>query len=629
MPTILLRLLLLTGVLLAGLSLTAAQRPEGTLIDQKILDFTLKTLDGNPWSLHGQKDKKAIVLVFLSTECPMSNDYVRPLNDLAKEYGPKGVAFAAINSNPEETPKQVVAHAREYGLGFPLVRDEKHVAVAALRAEINPSVFVLDGAFVLRYQGRIDDAYSARLKKNQRVSRQDVRLALDELLSGKSVSVAVTRPFGCPIQVKTVAKQGESRPVTYHKDVAPILQARCQECHRPGEVGPFALMTYKQTARWGDDIKEYTQSRQMPPWKPTGEHGFFRDERRLTEEQIQTIARWVDAGLPEGDPKDAPPPRQFPEGWQLGEPDLVLTVPEEMTVGPSGRDLFRVFVLPTGLTEDKHVSAIEVRPRNKRVVHHTLQFIDTTGRARKLEEKEREREKKPGEQDHGPGYTVQMGVGYFPPGGSLGGWAPGNVLRHLPEGVGYHLPKGSDVVLQVHYHRTGKEEKDRTRIGLYFARKPVTQRLQPLVVPGFFLFIPAGEANYKITGAAEVNQDAILHHITPHMHLLGKDIKCTMVLPDGVRKELIHIKNWDYNWQESYFFKEPIRIPGGTKLEVEAFYDNSANNPLNPHSPPQAVRFGEQTTNEMCFVFFGATSEKPGRLFARPLRPRLLGGGDY
>jgi peroxiredoxin len=611
---------------LVGLGLPASEPPSATLIGQKIGDFTLQNLDGNPWSLHAQVGNKAIVLVFVSSECPMSNDYLRPLGELAKEYEPKGVTLVAINANPEEDPKHIAAHAKEYGVSFPLLRDEKQLAVAAVKAEINPSVFVLDGQYVLRYRGRIDDAYVKRLVKGPRVTRQDLRSALDELLAGKPVSVAVTHPFGCPIQAKAVAKKEVQQPVTYYKDVLPILQGRCQECHRPGEVGPFSLMTYKQAVKWGSDIKDYTQSRQMPPWKPTGDHDFFRDERRLSDEQIATLARWVDGGMAEGDPKDAPPPRKFPEGWQLGEPDLILTPSEDMTVGGNGRDLFRVFVLPTGLTEDKFVSAIEVRPGNKRVVHHTLQFIDTNGRARKLEEQERQREKKPGEQDHGPGYTVQMGVGYFPPGLSLGGWAPGNVLRHLPDGVGYHLPKGSDVVLQVHYHRTGKEEKDRIRIGLHFAKQPVTQRLQPLVVPGFFLFIPAGEERYKVTGAAELNQDAILHHITPHMHLLGKEIKCTMTLPDGTRKELIAIKNWDYNWQESYFFKEPIRVPAGTKFEVEAFYDNSEKNPLNPFHPPQAVRLGEQTTNEMCFVFFGASSEKPGRIFARPLRPRLFGG---
>jgi hypothetical protein len=247
-------------------------------------------------------------------------------------------------------------------------------------------------------------------------------------------------------------------------------------------------------------------------------------------------------------------------------------------------------------------------------VHHTLNFLDTLGRGRKLEEEERRRENKADEQDHGPGYTVQMGVGFFPPSGTMGGWAPGNLMQPLPDGVGYYLPKGADIVLQVHYHRTGKVETDQTRIGLHFAKKPVTHRLQPVVIPGLFLVIPAGNDNFAVRGAIQVNQDITVYQITPHMHLLGRKIKATLTYPDGKTRELIAIKDWDYNWQETYYFKEPIPVPSGSKFTVEAFYDNSDKNPLNPNSPPKPVRLGEQTTDEMCFVFLGATSDKPGRI---------------
>jgi peroxiredoxin len=602
----------------AVLTPTWSAAPAGTRIGQKIEDFALRDLQGQPWSLHAVKGKQAIVLAFVSTECPMSNDYLLPLANLAGAYEPKGVAFALVNANPDEDAKAIAAHAKESGITFPFLRDEKQVAVTALKAEINPSVFVLDGGYTLRYQGRIDDGYVKRLVKGKSVTRHDLQVALDELLAGKQVSVPETKPLGCPIQAVPAVAKVVDRPVTFSRDVMPILQNRCQECHRPGEVGPFSLMTYKQAVKWGEDLKEYTQNRKMPPWKPVDDHGTFRDTRRLSEQEIATIARWVDAGMPEGDPKDLPPAKKFPEGWQLGEPDLTLTLPEEMTIGANGRDLFRVFVLPTNLSEDKFISAIEVRPGNKRVVHHTLNFLDTLGRGKKLEEEERQRVKKPDEQDHGPGYTVAMGVGFFPPSGQLGGWAPGNVLRRLPDGVGYVLPKGSDLVLQIHYHRTGKVEMDQTRIGLYFAQKPVTERLQPMVVPGLFLQIPPGDPHFKVQGSITMNQDATLHHITPHMHLLGREIKCTMITPDGKQRELIAIKDWDYNWQETYFFKEPIKVTKGTRFDIEAIYDNSENNPLNPNSPPKPVRFGEQTTNEMCFVFFGATSDQPGRIRFTP-----------
>lgn len=582
-------------------------------------NFTLTDIHGKPWSLQSHGGKKATVLVFVSIECPMSNAYLSDLAELAREFEPRGVAFAAINANPEEDPKLVTAHAREFGVDFPLLLDPKQISVQKLRPTVNPEAFVLDAERRVRYRGRIDDAYSARLVRNPQVTRQDLREALNELLAGKPVSVPVTKAFGCPIEpLRTARSEPKSSDVTYYRDVLPILQQHCQGCHRPGEVGPFSLMTYRQAVKWGEDIRTYTQSRKMPPWKPTNPSGWFRDERHLGDEAIATLARWVDAGMPEGDPKDAPPPRKFPEGWQLGEPDLILTVPEEMTIGPAGPDLFRVFVLPTGLTEDKYVSAIEVRPGNKRVVHHTLNFVDTLGRGRRLEEAEKKRTKSASEQDYGPGYTVQMGIGFFPPNGSLAGWAPGNVIRPLPEGVGYYLPKNSDVVVQVHYHRTGKVEKDQLRIGLYFSRTPVQERLQPIVLPGPFLRIPPGEANFVVRGAIRVNQPVTLHQITPHMHLLGRKIRADVTFPDGRRMNLIQIDDWDYNWQETYYFQEPIRVPEGSVFTVEAVYDNSEGNPLNPNRPPKPVRFGEQTTDEMCFVFLGATSEKPGRIAVAP-----------
>jgi len=599
-----------------GMAAWAADQPKEPPTAPKVANFTLKDLGGKDWSLAGQAGEKGIVLAFVSAECPMSNDYLPVLVDLAKKYADKGIAFAAINANPDEDPKQIAAHAKDYRLNFPLLLDDKQIGLQALQAEVNPEVFLLDSGLVVRYRGRIDDNYSARLKKTARVDRHDLKEAIDELLAGKPISVPTTKAIGCTIQVKPGNKAVAKSDVTYCKDVAPILQNKCQGCHRPGEVGPFSLMSYRHAVKWADDINEYVQNRKMPPWKPVDAHGVFRDERELSDAEMATIARWVDGGMKEGDTRDLPPPRTYKEGWQLGEPDLVLKFPEELVVGGSGRDLFRCVVMPTNLTEDKFVMAYEVRPSNRRVVHHTLNFIDTTGQGRKLEDKEKERNKKADEQDHGPGYSVSMGIG-FTPRMAIGGWAPGQNPKPLPDGVGYYLPKGSDVVVQMHYHRTGKEERDRTRIGFYFAKKPVSQVFQAVVLPGRFLAIPANKEDFKVEGDVWVDQEVTLHTIMPHMHLLGRNIKTTMTLPDGTVKDLVWIKDWDYNWQETYFLKEPLKVPAGTKFHVEAFYDNSVKNPLNPFNPPKSFRFGEQTTDEMCFVFLGATSDKAGRISAR------------
>jgi len=254
-------------------------------------------------------------------------------------------------------------------------------------------------------------------------------------------------------------------------------------------------------------------------------------------------------------------------------------------------------------------------------VHHTLNFFDTTGRARELEAREHERGRDPDAKDYGPGYSVAMGVGFVPtpvtPGempkfGGMGGWAPGQAPQFLPEGCGWFLPKGSDIIIQTHYHRDGRAQNDRTQIGLYFAKQPVNQPWQTVVVNGLrgLAVIPAGKSDYVAKGAVWLNNDAVIHSVMPHMHLIGKQIKVTMTPPGGEPQVLVEIPHWDYNWQETYWFKDEIHAKAGTKLEIEAVYDNSATNPNNPRNPPAPVFVGEQTTNEMLFGFLGVTSTK-------------------
>lgn len=577
------------------------------------------------------RDAKSVVVVFLSFECPVSNGYAPALADLARDFGPRGVKFVGVCPG-EDDATEIARQAREQHLPFPVFADPKRAAVDAFKAGTTPEVFVLDHNHVLRYRGRIDDGYTARLKRSQVVKRQDLKVALEELLAGKPVSEPAAPAVGCPI-TRADENRPATGPVTYYRDVLPILQQNCQGCHRPGQVGPFSLMSYKQAVHWGQDIKSYTESHQMPPWKPVAGPEFV-GQRRLPDEQVATLAKWVDGGMPPGDPKDAPPPGQFPDGWQLGQPDLVLTVPDEMTVGPSGPDLFRVFVLPTGLTEDKHVVAFEVKPGNPRIVHHTLNFFDTTGSARERERQEKQRARAD-DQDRGPGYSSAMGIGLrpglgiprgdgVPAFGGLGGWAPGAVSRFLPEGTGYYLPRGSDILLQVHYHRDGRAEKDRTQIGLFFAKQPVKYPWRTITVPGRVLLgIPSDDPAYKVRGSVWVHSDCTLRSVMPHMHLLGKSVRVTLTPPDGPAKTLVAIDDWDYNWQETYFFKTPIPVKAGTRLDIEATYDNSSANPNNPFHPPQRVFFGEHTTNEMLFGFLGATSDRPGRIRVdlRPPQP--------
>jgi hypothetical protein len=289
--------------------------------------------------------------------------------------------------------------------------------------------------------------------------------------------------------------------------------------------------------------------------------------------------------------------------------------------------------MPTNLDDDVYVSAVEVRPGNPRIVHHALLFIDPFRQGRKLEQAAQLREKDNLGPDVGAGYSTSMGVGFSPRGGGLSGWAPGQVPRHLPDGTAFLLPKGADVVMQVHYHRVGRVERDRTTVGLYFAKKPVQRRVQGVVVAGgqagvgFFL-IPPGKDGFVVKGSTWVEDDCEIYSVLPHMHLLGKKIKVTLTPPGGPTQTLVAIDDWDYNWQETYFFEKPIKVKAESRLDIEAVYDNSAGNPNNPNSPPRLVMFGQQTTDEMCFGFIGATSDKPGRIKQRRTeQPRNAGRG--
>jgi peroxiredoxin len=583
-------------------------------LNKQIDNVTFTDAAGKASTLKDHAGKTATVVVFLSFHCPVSNSYAATLTQLHKSYGEKGVRFVAVV--PTDDPAEWVAKkAAAFEYPFPVFSDAKLNVAEAFKAAVTPEAFVLDHNLVLRYRGRIDNQYHARLKKNTAVTSHDLKDAIEALVAGKDVATPATTAIGCHIEPRE--RKVTSDAVTYHRDVLPILQKNCQGCHRPGDVGPFALMTYKDAVNWSVDIVHYTSNREMPPWKPTGGVE-FKNARSLTLRELDALAAWEKAGCPEGDPKDAPAPVKFTSGWQLGEPDLVLEVPEEFHVGAAGKDEFRCFVLPTGLTEDKYVVAYEVRPGNAAVVHHTLNYFDTTGNGRRLQEKEAARKKTPDEQDRGPGYSVSMGIGFLPlragprpgvpPVGSLGGWAPGQMGTRLPAGSGMLLPKESDLILQVHYHRTGKPERDRTKVGLHFAKKPVEKPWNTGMLWGMsplLSFIPAGKEGHVEKGSGWLSADATIYSVMPHMHLLGKSVKVTMTPPGGEAKLLLEVKDWDYNWQETYWLAKPLEAEAGTRFDIEAVFDNSDRNPNNPSHPPKPVRYGEQTTNEMLFGFFG------------------------
>lgn len=534
------------------------------------------------------------VYFFLSTQCPISNVYTPRINALAKTYSPRGVRVFGVYANGLESAPEIAQHAKEHHYSFPIVKDGGALA-ARLGAKMTPEAILLDGQGVIRYRGRIDDNQDPA-----QVTSHDLQNALSSVLANKPVRRTEARAFGCAIRTALpVAAEAKLAKVTYTRDVAPILQQNCQVCHRAGEVAPFALENYRQAANWAQQIKAYTANRKMPPWKADS-HGEFYNERRLTNAQLATLAAWADAGAPQGDPKDLPTPPQFKSGWKLGEPDEVVQMPETYSVGEDGRDIYRCFVIPTSYGEDKWVSAVEVHPDNRRVVHHVIAYLDTSGTARKLDAA-----------DPGPGYTnpTPGNVPGFTPAGILAAWAPGNEPRLLPDGIGNLIPKGADIVLEVHYHKDGKPEYDRTSFGIYFSKKPVAKRMGIHFVGNFDFQIPANAENYVITASDVLNDDITVLGVAPHMHVVGRTMRAVATLPDKTQKQLVYVPDWDFNWQLTYAYKEPVKLPKGTRIDITATYDNTAKNPNNPNKPPKLVTYGEQTTNEMCLFGMVTTND--------------------
>jgi hypothetical protein len=350
------------------------------------------------------------------------------------------------------------------------------------------------------------------------------------------------------------------------------------------------LVTYSDAARRAKFLRDITASRRMPPWRAEPGYGPFINERRLSDADIGAIARWVAAGAPEGDAQDLPTVPRFPEGWQLGKPDLVLKMPEPFKVPATGPDVYRCFVLPLSLTEDRTVAAAEFRPGNQRAIHHASFHLDNRGLARK-----RLAEATDGQ----PGYSSFGGPG-FATAGSLGGWGLANLPRFLPDGIGMILPKGCDLVMQIHYHPTGKEEIDQSELGIYFSKTPATKFVTTFSARTTDIAIPAGAPRHHVACAsAPLPADVTVLTVTPHMHFLGREIYATAVLPDGKKHSLIGVKNWDFHWHERYRLVTPLQLPRGTVIHVQATYDNSADNPSNPNHPPKLVKYGNNLTDEM------------------------------
>ena len=421
--------------------------------------------------------------------------------------------------------------------------------------------------------------------------------------------------------------------VTFSEHVAPILFAHCTSCHREGEAAPFALTNYAEARPFARQMARMVQRREMPPWMPGPSDFAFAHPRVLTDAQIEVFERWAAAGAPEGNRTKLPPLPTFTTGWQIGPPDLVAKMPEPFEVPATGPDIYRNFVLPLNLTEDVWVRAVDFRPGARTVIHHSLFFLDTSGAAREQDA----RDPRPGFAGgmggigflatrgtrRGGGIAGLLGGGDDEPlsrtGAALGGWAVGARAQELPHGLAFLVRKGSDLILSTHFHPSGQAEREQSIIGLYFAKEPPTQSFTAIQLPPLFgvlegIDIAPGQTDFKISDSFALPIDVRAFRVGGHAHYLAKDMKLTATFPDGTKKTLLWIPDWDFSWQEQYLFKDFVDLPKGTRLESTITYDNSPANPRNPNKTPVRVRWGEESNDEMGSLSLMVVAKEPEEL---------------
>jgi peroxiredoxin/mono/diheme cytochrome c family protein len=550
-----------------------SDKQSSPVIGRKIADFSLRDYRGKTYKLSDFADKKLVVIAVLGTECPLAKLYAPRLADLADEFESQGVAFLGLDANRQDSLTEIGAYVRIHELQFPMLKDMGNEIADRLGAVRTPEVFVLDKDRVVRYWGRIDDQYGIGVQRPA-PTRRDLKVAIDELLWGLPVSQAVTPATGC--FVGRVSKKPPQGDVTYSNQISRLLNQRCVSCHRPGEIAPFPLTSYEEAAGWADTIREVVDEGRMPPWFADPKHGKFSNDARLSAEEKQLVRDWVNNGCPEGDRAQLPEPPKFTVGWQIGEPDQVIYIADKpVDVQAEGVVAYQYFVVDPGFKEDKWIKMAEARPDNRAVVHHIVASFRTGGAA-------------------GPRVGERGQVGY----------APGMPPAIYPEGAALFIPAGSKLVFQVHYTPNGSPQKDRSYIGLKFAKpEEVKQRIGGGLVATAKFAIPPGDDNYETQSVHTFGSAVRLVTLTPHMHLRGKAFRYEAEYPDGRREILLDIPRYDFNWQLRYDLAEPKLMPKGTKLICTAHYDNSEENLSNPN-PKATVRWGDQTWDEMMIGYF-------------------------
>lgn len=569
-----------------------------TPIGRQIGDFKLQDYLGTAHQFADWKDKKAVVVAFLGTECPLCLQYGPRLAELAKEYEPQGVAFVGIDSNQQDSLQEIAHYAREHKIDFTVLKDPGNTVADQFGAVRTPEVFLLDGERRVRYWGRVDDQFGIGYARGAPEHRE-LAESLDAVLAGKEVATPSTKAIGC--HIGRLSKKPPTGDITYTRHIAPVLNGHCVQCHRKGEIGPFTLTSYDDVVGWTETIREVVSERRMPPWHANPQIGHFANDSSLSEADQKLILQWIENGAPQGDPADLPPPPEFVEGWRIPKPDLVLSMPQPFSVPAKGVVQYQHFMTDANFEQDTWVQAAEVRPGNRAVVHHLVVYYVPSGEKPRAE-------------------AVIFN--------SLAGYAPGMPATALKPGFAKRIPKGSKLIIQCHYTPNGTEQSDQSVAGLVFADPAtVKQQLVTQMCLNFKLNIPPGEKNYVAEADHRFDQDTYLYSLLPHMHLRGKSYRFEARYPDGTSETLLDVPRYDFNWQNSYVFSQRKLMPEGTVMHATAAFDNSADNLMNP-DPKATVRWGDQTWEEMMVGTFETTRADQDLSLGAPAVSRL-DSGDY
>ncbi len=525
---------------------------------------------------------KAIVLAFVGTECPLASLSMPKLVRMSEEFGERGVKFVLVYPNQPETLVEIAAHAYERDVPFLVLKDFAAELADSLGVTRTPTVCVLDENRKLRYRGRIDDQYSVSSRRAT-ARHHDLRDALEAILNGSTVERAEVQSDGCPLnREKQNVVTGDW---TYHQHIAPLVRDACVDCHRPGQIGPMTLTSYDDVSDHAETILEVIQQRRMPPWHADDRYGHFINQRALSDEQIGIVTSWYEAGMPEGDKigSSEVATDQGDGRWRI-KPDVVYQMPETAEIPADGVVPYLYYVVPTNFKEDRWVTSAEALAGNPEVVHHVIAYFVAPGR---------------GSFFTGDGDVQILAIG-----------GPGEGTLEMPEGTALRLPKGSELIFEMHYTPNGVATTDRSSVGVVFADQPPQREMRMHMFGTEELAIPPNAPHHPHTADFTFAKDGQIYALLPHMHWRGKSYQAWMDGPDGNKEILLSVPRYDFNWQTYYRYAEPISVKAGTTIKSIAHWDNSANNLANP-DPSVAVKYGLQSSEEMMYGFLTYIYDEP------------------